>query len=349
VASPLYIHWNGCLQGGNVAVTFNVDCTLAGYPPTSTYLDSPEFADRGMGVSFLFGTRRGYVFMGDCMKTTFVALRNVVRMLAQAIMLPVQTLTSGLWTSIPFVPSFLNYLRPITAALYLVGTKVQTAAAWMFPPLNWLDRHFWFINWFGIPSPFLFVADLFRYPNWPDSPPFGNPIPADYMCPVLQIGPLLIGTFAWIVVFALAYALLFGGIFAILFDVLLFIVFPFAYLWYISQKANSARVLNEMGAFDAEAGTPEQAALISPTWYHPPGGIESIGARIIASQPAGKKKLPRLTPWQAMWPTISANFWDGDFASRIMERMAIPDSAHVYHPRLAVPLRNSSPIFVVPR
>lgn len=351
VASPLYIHENGCIQGVNMTVTFDVDCTLAGYPPVSTYLDSPEFASHGMSITFLLGTWRGYVFIGDCMSTFYVALRNIIRILAQSFMLPVQALTSGWWTNIIFVPPVVTQLRNAAALLYLVGSKVADAAtSYIFPIFNWLDRHLWFINWFGIPSPFLAVVNMFRYPNYADNPPFGSPIPADYMCPVLMIGPLLIGGFAWIVVLAVVYALLFGGIFAIIFDILFFVIFPFAYLWYIAQKANTARTLNEMGFFDADVATPEQAAAVAPTWYDSGNRVESIGARINTTAPRkGAKKLPRLTPWQAMRTTIWANLTDGDFASRVMERMAVHDSAHVYHPRLGVPLRNSSPLFVVNR
>lgn len=350
VASPLYIHENGCIQGVNMTVTFDVDCTLAGYPPVSTYLDSPEFALHGMSVTFLLGTWRGYVFIGDCMSTFYVAFRNIIRLLAQSFMLPVQALTSGLWTNIIFFPSVLTQIRNAAALMYLVGTKVADAAtAYIFPIFNWLDRHLWFINWFGLPSPFLGIVNMFRYPNYADHPPFGSPIPADYMCPVLMIGPLLIGGFAWIVVIAVLYALLFGGIFAILFDLIFFVIFPFAYLWYIAQKANSARTLNEMGFFDADVATPEQAAAVAPTWYDTSNRVESIGARINTTPKKGAKKLPRLTPWQAMRTTIWANLTDGDFASRVMERMAVHDSAHVYHPRLGVPLRNSSPLFVVNR
>lgn len=349
VASPLYIHWNGCIQGTNTSVVFDVDCTQAGFPYTAAYLNTTDFANHHMSFTFLFGTHSGYVFIWNTMKAAFVTLRNFIRLMTQAIMLPVQSLMSGAVSAIPLVPSIFTYVRTVAVVLYVIGRKLQNWSVAAFPVLNWLDQHLWFVNWFGIPSPFLFIADLFRYPNYVDHPPVGKPLPADYMCPVLQIGPVLIGTFMWIVILGIFYALIFGGIFAILFDIFFLCIFPFLYLWYIAKKANTARELNEMGLFDEDVGTPDQVAQISPTWYDSSNGFESIGARIPTSTASKKKKLPRLSPWEAMWPTIRANLTNGDFAARIMVGLPLHDSAHVYHPRVRLPLRNSSSLFIVSR
>lgn len=183
-----------CLEGSSFNITFNVVCTNSqfGYPDMD-YTKGKVFQSNGFSVAF-FTNWEGIMFLLKCILCLLVFLRLITRVIAHGYQLPVLGIFSQFLLQIPLVPGFVSYLTPITLFGLVIPPKVQYFAVnSMIPFFVRVDSMLWFVDWFGISSPFLSVLSLVRFDNWTTSPPLGSPLAGDWMCPFYNLAYIFLG------------------------------------------------------------------------------------------------------------------------------------------------------------
>jgi len=328
--NPPLLPTGNCMRPGFFNVTFNVDCTTAGYT-TKIYQQSNSFKTYGLSWNFVF-SNAGVYFLGQCMLDNLVAIRAVLRLVVHGYSIPAQGLFSGLLTNIPFVPSIVGGLYKLTVFYYFIAPRLQSAVVATFPTLTWMDKHLWAINWFGLRSPFLGIMGLFRYDDYAQNPPLGSPTPADNMCPLLNISYVFIGGILNLFVLVIAIALLMSGAIGILIDLFFLIIFPLLYLWHVSKVANHARQLHQRGILSYEM----------PAQQNPVMEWHMVNNEIIGA-PRARERFNI----GAIWPSVKHALTNSNFANDILMDKPMYYSKYIIDPKECIPIRHSKLVQIV--